>query len=375
MAWREYPVIDGDGHIVEPVDLWDRYLDPAYKDRAPEIVRIETGEELVFVDGQQAIRGGVGLQTIGLPNWDWRKQPMAELSYATDMRPGGFDPHARIQDMDIDGIDVAVLYPSIGLFFGHLEDRGLIAAICRAYNDWLADYCKPHPDRLKGVAMVPLQYVDDAVAEARRAVTELDFKAVFIRPNPYRGRNLNHPDYEPFWAEMERLGVPVAVHEASQSMMPTMGADRFEDNLYFEHMISHVFEQKVACMTIVSGGILERYPKLKAVFLESGVGWLPHWLQRMDEYYEEWDYMVPWLKAKPSEYFARQCFISCDADELILPAVVDIVGEDNIIFNSDYPHHDCTFPGAVAALTDRTDLSERVKRKILGDNAQRLYGI
>jgi len=374
---QRYPIIDGDGHVLEPVDLWDKYIDAPYKSRAPKLIREENDAELLFIEGrlQTIAEGDIGnMQSVGIPNWDWRTQPMKEISYAKDSHPGGFDPHQRIKDMDIEGIDVAVLYPTIGLYFGAVEDRGLIAAICRAYNNWLADYCKPYPERLKGIAVVPLQYVDDAVIEMRRAVNELGFKGIFIRPNPYKGRNLDHPDYDPFWAEAERLGVPVAIHEGAGTIMPTVGAERF-DKWFFYQIISHVFEQKLACLTVLGSGLLERFPKLKVVFLEAGCGWLPSWLERMDDFYEELSWNVPWLKAKPSEYFFRQCHISCEAGERMLPATIEALGDEHIIFASDYPHHDSKFPGAVAELQDREDISDGAKRKILAENAQHLYGL
>jgi predicted TIM-barrel fold metal-dependent hydrolase len=145
--------------------------------------------------------------------------------------------------------------------------------------------------------------------------------------------------------------------------------------MVFTHMVSHPFEQMLACLSLICKGVLERFPQLQVVFLESGVGWLPYWLWRMDEYREILPFQVPWLKKKPSEYFRRQCYISCESHEDNLGATIQAVGEDRILFASDYPHWDATFPGATKAILGRTDISPEAKKKIMGENTQRLLGL
>ena len=165
---RAYNVIDADGHILEPLDLWDKYIDPAFRDRAPRIVKDENGKERLVIEEHAVGDGQRGIGRIGAVG---ARQGVVEadtMEYK-DGKPGGFDPHKRIPDMDADGIDAAFLYPSLGLFSGAIHDPPLAAAICRAYNRWLADYCKPYPDRLFGVAMLPMQSVDLAIAEMRFA--------------------------------------------------------------------------------------------------------------------------------------------------------------------------------------------------------------
>src|SRR5467141_1905608 len=149
-----------------------------------------------------------------------------ELKYE-EGRPGGFDPHKRIPDMDLDGIDAAFLYPSVGLFAGAVHDPDLSAALCRAYNRWLADYCRPYPDRLFGVAMLPMQSVELAIDEMRYARKELDMRGGFLRPNRYNGRMLDDPAYEPFWAEAQELDFAIGIHEGTGGM-PAVGVDRFK---------------------------------------------------------------------------------------------------------------------------------------------------
>src|SRR5580693_743630 len=178
---RAYNVIDADGHILEPLDLWDRYMDPKFRDGAPHLVKGEDGKDRLVIEERtvgDSRRGFGGIGGIGA-----RQGVVASdtMKYQ-EGRPGGFDPHQRIPDMDADGIDAAFLYPSIGLFAGSIQDPELAAATCRAYNRWLADYCKPYPDRLFGVAMLPMQSVDLAIAEMRFARKELGFRGGLRRP-------------------------------------------------------------------------------------------------------------------------------------------------------------------------------------------------
>jgi hypothetical protein len=157
---RAYNVIDADGHILEPLTLWNDYMDPKYRDQAPRIVRDEEGKQRLQV-GEKLLGSKKGIGAIGGVGARDGTVVDDTLEYEQG-RKGGFDPHARIPDMDLDGIDAAFLYPSIGLFAGAVEDPAVAAAMSRAYNRWLADYCKPYPDRLFGVAMIPMQSVDAA---------------------------------------------------------------------------------------------------------------------------------------------------------------------------------------------------------------------
>ncbi|PYN52500.1 MAG: hypothetical protein DMD94_22070, partial [Candidatus Rokuibacteriota bacterium] len=188
---RAYNVIDADGHILEPVDIWEKYIDPAYRERAPRMIVDTDGKERLLVEGK-ILGSPKGLGLIGGIGARQGTVDDVTMKYV-EGRPGGFDPHARIPDMDLDGIDAAFLYPSLGLFSGAVQDPGLAAAMCRAYNRWLADYCKPYPDRLFGVAMLPMQSIPLAIDEMRFARKELGMRGGFLRPNPYNNRMLHHP--------------------------------------------------------------------------------------------------------------------------------------------------------------------------------------
>ena len=177
-------------------------------------------------------------------------------------RPGGFDPHKRIPDMDLDGIDAAFLYPSTGLFAGAVHDPELAGAMCRAYNCWLADYCKPYRDRMFGMAMLPMQSIDHAIAEMRFARCDLGFHGGFIRPNPYNNRMLHDPAYNPLWSAAEDLDFSIGFHEGGNSGMPTVGIDRFEGR-GAQHIILHAHEHDLARRMRAPSEAARRVPRIR----------------------------------------------------------------------------------------------------------------
>ena len=249
---RDCEVIDSDGHVLEPPDMWLNYIEPRFRDLAPCIVVNEEGAEILHLGERELTDNGPGRQrvkfgatgAIGAREGKvsvWIKYP--------DGRPGGFDPHKRIEDMEAEGIEAAFLYPSLGLFLGAIENPELAAAICRAYNRWLADYCKPHPKRLYGIAMLPLQAVELAVQELRFAVRELGFCGGFVRPNPYNERVLHSPEYDPLWREAQELDVAIGIHSGAESGQPTLAMDRFEGNRRaVRHCVAHTFEMGAAAI-------------------------------------------------------------------------------------------------------------------------------
>jgi uncharacterized protein len=372
---RAYNVIDADGHILEPLDLWDKYMDPKFLDRAPRLViDNETGKEKLSVEGQ-LLGSKQGMGGIGGVGARQGEVKAAEMKY-NEGRPGGFDPHKRIPDMDLDGIDAAFLYPSMGLFAGAVHDPALAGALCRAYNRWLADYCKPYPDRLFGVAMLPMQSVEHAIEEMRFARKDLGFKACFLRPNPYHGNKMiNDPMYEPFWAAAEELDMAIGFHEGGSSGMPTVGIDRFEGRAA-QHIISHTMEMMLACLAVIWGGVCEKHPKIRIGFLESGGGWIAPWLDRMDRHFDDQGFNDSGLKTRPSELFRRNCWISFEPVEGSLNVLADYVGPNKIMWATDYPHRDGFFPGAPDMVRERLKgTSPATQRGVLAGGAMGFYGL
>jgi len=206
-------------------------------------------------------------------------------------------------------------------------------------------------------------------------VTQLGMKAVFLRPNIFNDRPWHDRYYDPLWAACQELNVPVGFHETTGSRMKAAGADRFK-NLGIAHIATHSMEQMLACMDVIMGGVMERFPRLHFAFLEGQCGWLPFWLGRMDEHYE---WRAPFgemthLTIPPSEYFRRQGFCAVECDEEFVAHVVDAFGDNNLVTTTDYPHGDSKYPRAMDRFL-ALPLSDRSKQKILWDNALRLYAL
>lgn len=360
-----YRVVDADGHVIEPPDLWPRYLEKRHHANMPRPTRDDEGRFCYRV-GERLLMRTASALAVAPRDAEGRVREGG-------LPRGGWDPHARLEDMDHEGIEVAVLFPTLAFFFPELRDPELHGALCRAYNDWLADYARAAPQRLLGVALLPLEDVEASVRELERTTTEHGFRGAFVRPNPYRGRSLSDPAYDPLWACAQSLGVPITVHEGISDSLPTLGRDRSPSPVV-QHLMSHPFEQMAACAALLLEGVLERFPTLRCVFLESGCGWLPYWLERMDGHWETWRTKLPNARERPSELFRRQCFVSMDPDDEGAAAVVSSVGEEVLVWASDYPHVDAPFPGAVTAtLRHLEGLPEDTRRRILRQNALRLF--
>jgi uncharacterized protein len=372
----DYNVIDADGHILEPPDLWEQYIEPKYREGCPKLITLESGEEILRIEGDYAISLSHGKKKIsfgGTGAFGARDGKVSAKIPYKEGRKGGFDPHARIPDMDSESIDAAFLYPSLGLFMGATKEPEFSAAVCRAYNRWLADYCKPYPERLFGAAMLPMQSVEGAVQEMRFAAKELGFHAGFIRPNPYNGRVLHDPAYDPLWNEASELGFSVGIHGGSESGQPTLAMDRFPKGGAVRHVVAHTFEMVAAATSLIMCGVCDRFPKVKFAFLESGGGWMAGWLDRMDRHFDDKGMNDTHLTMRPSELFRRQCFISFEPVEGSLKYLADYIGSSNILWATDYPHLDGFWdaPGMIK----RMGLAPDTLKNVLAEGAKRYYNM
>jgi len=375
-----FRVIDADRHIMEPSDLFDRYLPRPFRGR----VRIEgpnqshrfVDDELIS-DSQRLPRQvtGIASEDFGLVfagSKRWRE-------IFADAFAAGFDPVSNLRDMDREGVDVGVLFPTLGLYMMWRDnvDPELSAAICRAYNTWLAEYCSFDESRLRGVALIPLQDPARAVAELRHAREQLGLVGIFWRPNVLCGRTLSSPDYFPIYEAAADLGTPLCIHEGARTVMPQAGSNRYSE--FGRHVACHPLEQMLACLNLCADGVLERFPRLKVAHLESGCGWVPFWLERMDEHWEHESLGAARTTAeKPSFYFNRQCWTSCEAGESLVPTYLEHVSEHSLVVATDYPHPDAIdkFPEhTVGSLSGNKTLSAEARQKILWTNPARLYGL
>jgi uncharacterized protein len=308
-------ILDADAHVVEPGDLFARWAPP-------------------------------GLAMLDLPPTT-PAVPCGSLEAIDDQVRHGFDAPSYLRAMDAQGIDAVVLYPSMGLFAPFLPELSpeQSAEACRAYNDWAAGYCAIDPSRLAAVALVPQADPTLAAAEAVRAAG-LGLVGVLARPNHLFGRSLGDPAYAPLYAALEGTGLVLAVHEGLGVRGATIGSDRFT-GFAARHACSHPLEQMTAMVALLLGGALERHPAMRVAFLESGTGWLPYWLDRLDDH-REWlrDTECADLRLSPTEYFRRQCVISTDPEDELAAWVLGRIGADHMVWASDFPHPDALFPDA-----------------------------
>ena len=373
MAKNGFSVMDSDMHIVEPNDLFERYLDAPYKHQAPKITRVRgqrvgiflfEGHAFPTVDVDQPVRN-VGMAARA----DAASKPM---------RDKGYTGESQLEAMDMEGIDIAIMFPTVALYIPNGMDDvdpGLSAAVCRAYNNWLYDFCQADPARMKVCAMLPQHDGGEAVKEAERAVKELGAVGVYMRPNFVNGRTLHSGYYHPLWSTLQELDVPVGFHEGTGSVYHQDGSE-FGDNRLMRHACSHPIGMMKAVMSMVCGGVFELFPGLRAAYLEANAGWVPFWLARMDRDYElygEWDARI--LTRKPSDYFRSNCYVGTEADESELKYTLDAFGDANVVFSTDYPHHDSEFPYATQEFLKMPDVSSESKKRILWDNCSRLYNI
>ena len=190
-------IVDADGHILEPRTVWEDYTESAYRDRVIQIARDHEGIDRLKINGELRADRNMSIAAACTPGG--LADPHKARTLGWDEIPrGGYDPYTRAKDMDLEGIEVAFFYPSLWLIYGDLEDPQLAAASCRAYNNWIADFCKAYPQRFFGVAPLPLQNVDEAVKEMRCVVKDLGMRAVFVRFNSFNGWRLCNPAYDIF---------------------------------------------------------------------------------------------------------------------------------------------------------------------------------
>jgi uncharacterized protein len=342
-------IVDGDGHVVETRRALKSH---GWSGDAPELI-----DALLSWEDREAWGGSI----------------------RPEVTAGAFYPLARLADMDQEGVDVAVNYPTPLLGVSDFPDIASSVSACRAYNDWFADhYHRVAPDRLFAMALVPLRDAEEAATEAMRAVKDLG--AVGVMVQPYVGDlHLCDPELDALWSAVDLMGVPIGVHGSRHNCAPHLRSESFRNQARF-YALSHPFQQQVAMGDLVLGGVLERFPRLKVVFLESGVGWMPTYIDRLDEAYrsvrEDWPDAGVELARQPSEYvLSGNCWFSCEPDEPNLSAAVDYLGEDRVIYASDYPHFDCSFPYSVRELVEESGLSDRIVSKIAGSNGRALYGL
>jgi len=372
-------VIDADGHINEPHDLWEKYLEPQFRDRALRIGCDANGRERLQIAGKPSryftadilARG----RSMGLPFEE--RDALSRMPYKDSIPFGGNDTQERLQLLDFEGLTKAIIYPTLSLEWEtEVTDPELAVAYCRAYNRWAVDFCSGSDGRLIPIAHISLVDGRTDVEELERAV-KAGCKGIFIAPYTITDKPHGHKEYDRFWAAAQDHHVPVAIHPVAEPPNRRVYQRFREMYKWGEWWVDILGGQgpQQAFLALFQYGLFDRFPTVKVVILESGAGWIGHMLDRMDAAYETpLGRSVP-LKEKPSYYFQRQCWISADPDERALPYLIEFLGPDKFFWATDYPHDDHTLGYIKELDTLVASLSDRARRGILGENVARVYAL
>jgi predicted TIM-barrel fold metal-dependent hydrolase len=366
MAKRGFRVIDSDLHVIEPRTLWDEYLDPKFRGR---IATVPQGPILASVDGHVVPPYADRPERVRAWSFRWARPESNRILRGTR-------PKDALEAMDIEGIDVGILFRTWATQAIHIDglEPALAAAMSRAWNRWIADFCQEHRDRLKPSGLVPLQDITCALEEARVAVRDLGAVTLVLPSHPVNGRPIYDRYYDPLWALAQDLDVAVSFH-GNHAAYGEHLARRYLDNLVLSHACGQPVEMMLTLGAVVTGGVLARFPRLRMAFLEGNCAWLPWWLWALDERWEKWGDQERFeQRERPSELFRRNCFISVEPEEAQAKYVVAELGDDTLVVSTDWPHDDSRFPHAIDTFLG-LPLSDVSKRKALWDNCARLYGL
>jgi predicted TIM-barrel fold metal-dependent hydrolase len=362
-----YKIIDADAHFYEPSDIWDR-IEPEFYDRRPKVAKVH-GKAIFEYEGEELT------QTLRTKSLFEDMEKKFGQAYRD-----GWTLESRLRDMDREGWDIQVCLSTNGGRAGRHKDEAVQPALCRAYNNWAHEFCSGAPQRVKFTGVVPSSNIEEMVIETRRAVEKLGAVSL-LTPPAMPNKMWNHPDYDLMWETVQELDFPLSLHGgATGSGQPNSMARYINLDGAFPALnqaIEFPFENMISLGHFIFTGILDRFPNLRLLILEANAGWVPFWINRLEKcaegrqsvFFDEHP-----LKLSPWEYFRRQCAVAADADEIMLSCVVEHLGVDNLVFNTDYPHPDAPAPSEPLRNMIAQPLSDENKRKILWDNSVNIYG-
>ena len=370
-------VIDGDSHFMEPLDLFPRYVDPAFRDRA---LRVEAdpagGDPQILVDGKPLKLIDTADLLAALVAYGQKEagRDVSHFDQYLALSPDWQDMHKRVAFLDAEGIDAQVLYPTLGLLWeGTVDDAVFADALCRAYNTWAFETCAAYPDRLFPAAHISLRDSALAVRELHR-VAKLGARTIFVAAAPVNGRSFGHPDFDPIWAVVQDLDLSVGIHLSGHRHSTGREWYRDRDPGMMFITMNLIQDPRMALTTLVYDGVLERFPRLRVATIEAMVGWVGEWLERLDYRYRYMGHTSR-MQRPASEYFARNIWVNGDPEEKMLPLIVQFAGDDNFFVGSDYPHAEGFVKPVRKARETLAALPPASVDKILGENAARFFGI
>lgn len=368
-------VIDADSHVLEPATLWEDYLEPEYRDRAIRVVEVDGVEQLVMAD--QVIMTGT-LAGLGGAHVDRTKLFDGSMRYADGSPPASYDPAARVALYDEWGVSAGVVFPTIGILPFPCDDADLASAYCRAYNTWQMEFAAGASGRVLPIAHLNFGDVDGAVRELDRCLAA-GFRGVFLPPEPVNGVRPGDPHFDPIWARCAEAGVPVCVHVvvrfggAGVPYEPWLMAGA---GMVFGFALGAPGQIIPTVASMVLDGTFDRHPAMKLLCVEAGCGWAAHLMDRLDEKYELLSFMHPTqLRRPPSEYLRENVWYVAEPAERSIGAMLDLVGEDRILWGSDFPHIDSRMDAADLVRAAVNGLSPQRQAAVLGGNAAKVFGL
>ena len=390
--------IDGDSHVLEPESIWQNYLEEEYRNQVSAHVRWITapsGKGINEVDNSSTRESALafelevevmGTYPLGVRDTDaatrsFQDRDLDELEVAYGKwADQDFPACAYREVMDVHGVDHMILYPTAGFWTtGVAEMDGKMAmAIRRAYNRWLGDFCAEIGQGACGAASIDLRDPVLAAEEVRRCVKEYDFKAVHLNPAPVPNLRLFDPECDVLWATCAELGVPIGLHPSANHPFDQGLLDYLPGLRNCCTTVSFVMGSMLACTAFIMGGVLERHPGLKLVFLESGCGWASFWLDRLEAGIQGGTrrLRIQGLNSNPVDYFQRQCFVAADQDDPGIAPLIDAIGDHVIVGATDFGHPEGRkYFKAKEDMLGLPNVSMESKRKIMWDNAMRAYPI
>jgi uncharacterized protein len=366
-------VIDCDSHVMEPADLWQRYLEPKYRDRAIRIERRDGVEHLII--GEVSVLSNVlaGLGGAHLPR---AEAFSGKLTYADGCEPASYDPAARAALLDDWRVDCGVLFPTIGILPFPTDDLPLANAYCRAYNRWQREFFEAAPGRVVPIALVNWRDVEEAARELE-ACLKAGFRGLFVPPETVDGRRPSDPHFDPLWRLCEEAGAPGCFHVIVRfggQFSPFLHWQETRPGPVFTFGLGATGQLIPAVAAVVVDRLFERFPRLKIVSVEAGCGWAAYLMDRLDEKHGVFHAIAP-MPLKPSEYIKRNCYFVAEPEERTIGAMLDLVGEDRILWGSDYPHIDSTLAAPDLIRASVAGLTPQRQAAVLGENARKLFGV
>jgi predicted TIM-barrel fold metal-dependent hydrolase len=374
---KHYRVISADSHAIEPPDLWQTYLPQKFKDRGPRVVSEADGDMWVC-EGlpPRAAKRPRGAVAKSQAKAYAASKDEGNKRYTTD--PNDWDPAKRVEYMRLDGVDAEVLYPNYAMRAFAVADPELQWAVCRAYNDWVADFCRTHPQDLFGIAVVSALDVERAVQACRRA-KEQGLVGVLLPQDTPDGSRYSAAKWDPLWATLADLNLPVSLHIIASGHANANWAkdETGEENAGVGYAVLPVRMAR-AFGTFILEGVFDRHPNLKLVSAENELSWAANFLRRLDWGYHRQhmahDPMVV-CERLPSEYWRDNCYLTFIDDP---PGVLlrEFIGVDRIMWSSDFPHLDSSWPESQQFLNKHlAGVAADEVRQIVAENCVRLYGL